>query len=159
MTVVRTGTGLDEDAVVAVWQAAQAARGRRSGGARAQRVRAKLRDPLALLLVAEGDDGRPVGVLLAELGREDGGRGVVVPGLLHLSMLFVHPSTRRQGVAVALLSALTDRYPWVTAWAGADDAAALAACARAGFSPTGATQELAEGPLVQLERRVSAAGA
>jgi ribosomal protein S18 acetylase RimI-like enzyme len=134
-----------------VWQAAQAARGRRSGGTRAQRVRAKLRDPRALLLVAERD-GRPVGMLLAELARADDGAGPVVPGLLHLSMLFVAPDAQRAGVGTALLRALTDRYPRVQVWTGADNTAALALYAAAGFRASGRTQELAVGPVVHLER-------
>jgi ribosomal protein S18 acetylase RimI-like enzyme len=114
-------------------------------------VRAKLRDPKALLLVAE-DDGRPVGMLLAELARADDGAGAVVPGLLHLSMLFVHPAAQRRGVGTALLRALTDRYPRVQVWTGADNDAALALFAAAGFRPSGRTQELAVGAVVHLER-------
>lgn len=134
-----------------MWQAAQAARGRRSGGARAQRVRAQLRARDGLLLVAE-DGSRPVGMLLAVLARADDGAGPVVPGLLHLSMLSVAPDVSPAEVGAALLRGLTDRYPRVQVWAVADDGPVLALYAAAGFRPSGREQELAAGRVVHLER-------
>jgi ribosomal protein S18 acetylase RimI-like enzyme len=148
VTTVRPGTGLDEDDAVAVWQAAQAERGRRSGGTRAQRTRAKLRAPDALLLVAVREDD-VVGMLLAELARADDGAGRPVPGVLHLSMLFVAPAAQRTGVGRALLDALVARYPRVQVWADGEESGFFTA---AGFAPTGRTQELAAGPVVQLSR-------
>jgi ribosomal protein S18 acetylase RimI-like enzyme len=115
VTRVRPGTGLDEDGVVAVWQAAQADRGRRSGGRRAQRVRAALRDPLALLLVAEDDDGAVAGALVAGLARDDGAV------LLDVRLLCAAPRSPSPGVTDALLRALGDRYPQVRVRLPADD--------------------------------------
>ncbi|MCW2607428.1 MAG: family N-acetyltransferase [Frankiales bacterium] len=137
MTLVRTGTGLDEDAAVAVWQAAQADRGRRSGGTRTQRVRASLRSRDALLLVAERDDA-VVGVLLAGLARDDDGR--LVPGLLEVSLLAVVPRAQRSGAGRALLDGLLARYPRVAAWVDPDDLPALGVLGAAGLRPTGRTR-------------------
>ena len=136
MTTVRTGTGLDEDDAVAVWQAAEAGGGRRSGGTRAQRVRMRLRSPAALLLVAdqrdvdqdEGSSGgrtaRPVGVLLAELDRVHG---------LVVELLAVAPPAQRTGVGRALLGALLARYPSAVVRVAPDDVPALALLGAAGL--------------------------
>ena len=129
MTAVRPGTGLDEDAALTVWQAAEAGAGRRSGGTRAQRVRARLRSPAALLLVAErdGGDGRtptPVGVLLAELDRTHG---------LVVALLAVDPPAQCTGVGRALLEALLSRYPSAAARVASDDVASLGLLAAVGL--------------------------
>lgn len=139
---VRPGTGLDEEAALAVWQAAEARAGRRSGGTRHQRTRARLRSPDALLLVAERDDA-VVGVLLAELAR--GEDRTVLPGVLELALLSVAPGAQRTGVGRALLEALVARYPRVQAWATPDDVAFLVRC---GLGPTGRE----DGDRVQLAR-------
>ena len=125
VTLVRTGTGLDEDAAVAVWQAAEAGEGRRSGGSRAQRLRARLRGPLALLLVAE-QDGAPVGVLLAEVDRVDG---------LVVSLLAVLPPAQRTGVGRALLEHLLARYPQAAVRLDAEDHALHGVLVRVGLQP------------------------
>lgn len=125
MTPVRTGTGLDEDLAVAVWQAAEAGEGRRSGGSRAQRLRARLRSPLALLLVAERE-GQPVGILLAEVDRVDG---------LVVGLLAVVPPAQRTGVARALLEDLLARYPQAAVRLSASDHALQGVLARLGLQP------------------------
>lgn len=125
MTLVRTGTGLDEDAAVTLWQAAEAAEGRRSGGSRAQRVRARLRSPLALLLVAERD-GAPVGVLLAEVDRADG---------LVVGLVAVAPPVQRTGVGRALLEALLARYPQAGVRLDSPDHALQDVLAQTGLQP------------------------
>ena len=116
---VRPGTAHDEDAALALWQVHEAQRGRRSGGARAQRVRARLRAPGALLLVAERD-ARVEGVLLAELVRD-----AAAP--LEVGLLAGAPEP-----VEALLEALTARYPHVQAWT--DEPGGYLA---AGFAPSG----------------------
>lgn len=126
MTTVRPGTGLDEDAVVAVWQAAQADRGRRSGGTRAQRLRTRLRGRDALPLVAERD-GAVVGVLLAE----------IAGGALEVGLVAVHPDAQRGGVGRALVDALLARFPHAVARPGEGDEAGVALLRAAGFTDPG----------------------
>jgi ribosomal protein S18 acetylase RimI-like enzyme len=131
----RPATGLDEGAAVAAWVSAQAALGRAPSKARQSRVRAKLRDPLALGLVS----GDPVvGMLLAEPWRDAQGRPA--PGVLHLSMLFVAADAQGQGHGTALLDALLARYPRVRLWAG--EAAGFFAAQS--FTRTGRVGEVGE---------------
>jgi len=70
---LRIGTAQDADDAVAVWRAAQGARGRRPNGARVARVLDKLSAPGALLVVAELEDAdavaQVVGFALGEPGR------------------------------------------------------------------------------------------
>ncbi len=146
MTVVRTATRFDEGPAISVWQAALAVRGRPPGIARTTRVRAKLRAPDALALVAD-DDGAVVGMLLAELARADDGAGPSSPGLLHLSMLFARPDAVASTIGSALLDGLTGRYPAVLGWVSAQDVL-FPAYEVAGFTPTGRTRE--DGALVEL---------
>ncbi len=145
MTVVRAGTGLDEDVAVGLWQAAQAGLGRRNGGTRAQRVRTALRSRDALLLVAE-QDGEPVGILLAALVRQTGTVG------LEVTHLAVEPPAQRSGVGRSLLSALTARYPAVSVWVQVDDDAALGLFRADGFVGSGRVEDRPAGPFVHLQR-------
>jgi ribosome-associated protein len=91
---------LSTDDLLEIYRAAQAARGRRPSAARLARVREKLDEGL----LAE-DPGR--GFALGEQGRAVDGSAVA--GLLHLSMVFVHPDHQRQGVGAALVEALADK--------------------------------------------------
>jgi len=76
---LRIGTAQDADDAVAVWRAAQGARGRRPNGARVARVLDKLSAPGALLVVAELEDAdavaQVVGFALGEPGRVGTGAG------------------------------------------------------------------------------------
>ena len=97
---VRRGTAADVDAALEVWRAAGAASGARPSAARTAQVREQLAARDALLVV---DDA---GFALGEWGRDDS--GALVPGLLRLAMLCVHPSARRQGLGSALAEGLAD---------------------------------------------------
>lgn len=150
MLSVRPGTSLDEDAALALWQADLARREQRSGGPLAQAFRQRLRSPKALLLVAE-EAGRTEGALLAEMGRADAsgvpigdGEGALVPGLLHIGVLVARPGSTAPR---ALLRSITNRFPWVTAWA--QEPGPYELC---GFVPTGGQRDDA----VHLERRAAA---
>jgi ribosome-associated protein YbcJ (S4-like RNA binding protein)/GNAT superfamily N-acetyltransferase len=88
--------------VLEIYRAAQAARGKRPSSDRLARVEQKLADGLLVV----DDDGR--GFALGEPGRADDGEGALVDGLLHLSMVFVHPDHQRQGVGAGLVEALAD---------------------------------------------------
>lgn len=125
MIRVRPAIALDEDAAVALWQAACAARGERSGGPRAQRTRALLRSPRALTLLAV-DGEAVVGVLVATLADE--------PGVLELALL----EAPGRGAERALLASLTRRYPRVRAWPRAGQEATFGL---AGFRASGARRD------------------
>ena len=100
---VRIGTAYDVEAALAVWAATQREVSQPPGPARTHRVRAALRSPTSLVLVA----GDPVvGMLLAELSDRR----------LELTMLCVAPAQQRTGVGRALVGALLDRYPVVATW-------------------------------------------
>jgi ribosomal protein S18 acetylase RimI-like enzyme len=94
------------DDAIGVWFAANVARGQPPTAARVARVRTKLTEPGAIVLVAAED--RVVGMLLAEPGRTDDGAGATVPWFLHASMVFVHPGARRRGAGTVLLRRLFD---------------------------------------------------
>ena len=99
----RVATQLDEAAALDVVRADGETTGRQPSKATLAGLRAVLRSPATLALVA--DDGGPVvGLLVAELrGRE-----------LQLSLLCVAPEHRGRGAGRALVRALLERYPDVT---------------------------------------------
>ena len=97
---VRVATSLDEAAALDVVRADGETTGRQPSKATLAALRAVLRSPWTLTLVAD-DEGTVVGLLVAELrGRE-----------LQLSLLCVVPEHRRRGAGRALVRALLDRYP------------------------------------------------
>jgi ribosome-associated protein len=106
----------DLPGAVEVWRSAQAARGLRPAAARVARVQEKVREGLLVVAVEgsgtdaeEGPDGQNlIGMALGEPGREADGAGDVVPGLLHLSMLFVEPARQRQGIGASLVEGIAD---------------------------------------------------
>ncbi len=109
----RVATQLDEAAALDVVRADGDATGRQPSKATLAGLRAVLRSPATLSLVAE-DDGRVVGLLVAELrGRQ-----------LQLTLLCVTPQSRRRGAGRALVRALLRRYPDVAA--GTEEPGALA---------------------------------
>ncbi len=93
---IRRGTDAEAALAAAVWQAANEARGLLPSPRRVARVREKLDDPSALLLVA-ADGPEVIGMLLAEQGRSDDTRAPV-PDLGHISMLFVRPDHWQRGI-------------------------------------------------------------
>ena len=123
----RVATQLDEAAALDVVRADGETTGRQPSKAALAALRAVLRSPTALTLVAD-DEGAVVGLLVAELrGRE-----------LQLSLLCVAPGHRRRGAGRALVRALLDRYPGVTAATDEPGALALLEQERAplrGFEP------------------------
>ena len=99
---VRVATQLDEQAALDVVRADGEATGRQPSKATLAALRAVLRSPTALTLLA--DDGPVVGLAVAELhGRE-----------LRLTLLCVAPEHRRRGAGRALVRALLERFPAVT---------------------------------------------
>jgi ribosomal protein S18 acetylase RimI-like enzyme len=101
---VRVATELDESGALDVLRADGETTGRQPSKARLAAVRATLRSPTTLALVA--DDGGPVlGLLVAEL------RGA----RLEVTLLCVTPEHRSRGAGRALVRALLDRYPTASA--------------------------------------------
>ena len=133
-----------------IYRAAQAARGRRPSAERLARVRQKLDDGL---LVAD-DELR--GFALGEPGRADDGSGDVVPGLLHLAMVFVHPDHQRQGLGTQLVEGLADEaweqgFREVSVWTTTPEF--YEAC---GLERTGRTRDVDAGTAVQLTAELEA---
>jgi ribosomal protein S18 acetylase RimI-like enzyme len=93
-----------EDAV-RVWRAANIARGNPPSAVRVARVREKLDDDEACVVIGI-ESGRVVAMALAEPGREARGQGAIAPGLGHVSMVFVDPERWGRGVGTSLLDAL-----------------------------------------------------
>jgi ribosome-associated protein YbcJ (S4-like RNA binding protein)/GNAT superfamily N-acetyltransferase len=133
-----------------IYRAAQAARGRRPSAERLARVRQKLDEGLLVV------DDQLRGFALGEPGRAGDGEGELVPGLLHVSMVFVHPDHQRQGVGSALVEALADEawgqgYRQLSLWSTSPEF--YEAC---GLERTGRTQELQAGTAVQLTAELEA---
>jgi ribosomal protein S18 acetylase RimI-like enzyme len=125
LRVMRTG---DLAGAVAAWHAANIARGKPPTPQRVARVIEKLQEPDALPYVAaEGD--AIVGMALAEPCREDDGAGAVIAGALHISMVFVFPSSQRRGIGGRLMCYTLDAaraagMSRVQLWTGRENAAA-----------------------------------
>jgi ribosomal protein S18 acetylase RimI-like enzyme len=141
----------DHDAAVSVWRAANIARGRPPGLERVDRVRGKLAEPGAIVIVAVVE-GHVRGMLLAEPGLEPDGSPVT--GLCHLSMLFVDPGRQRLGLGRLLLDRLRTHadalgYSRLQVWTGADNDRAQRLYRRAGFVPTGRVASLGGGRLIE----------
>jgi GNAT superfamily N-acetyltransferase len=117
---VRVATQYDEAAALDVIRAEGEASGRQLGKSRLATARGELRSPQALTLVA-GAGAEVDGVLVARLGASPA---------LELVLVCVRPGLRRSGTGRALVTALLDRFPSVSATVDDPDVAALLqACA------------------------------
>jgi ribosomal protein S18 acetylase RimI-like enzyme len=140
------GTG-DLPGAVATWHAANIARGKPPTSQRVARVIEKLQEPGALPYVAaEGD--AIVGMALAEPCRKDDGIGAVIPGALHISMIFVFPTSQRQSIGARLMCYTLDAaraagMSRVQLWTGRENAAARRLYENIGMKPT-STREVGE---------------
>jgi len=155
-TVVAESTELT--GAVEVWRAANQPRGLAPTSDQVERVRAKLADPDALVLLALDGEDRIRGMALAERGRVDGGAGEIVPGWGHLSMIFVEPQAWGHGAGSALLREL-DRQAqargWVrlSLWTRTGNERARRLYERAGYRLSGRRGRLSTGDeIVQYER-------
>lgn len=142
------------DAAVSVWREANIARGAPHGLERTARIYAKLSAPDALPLVAS----RPsiVGMALAEPGKLNDGAGEPDPSLLHISMVFVHPTAQRTGVGLPLVLHIFDvarsmGYQRVGVWTAQENTPARRLYERAGMTPSGNIARLQSGLVLQYE--------
>ena len=145
--VIRTGTPADHEAVVDVWRAAATAR---RGGTVAppeheQRVRSRFTLPGVWLVVAD-DDGEVVGMTSGMPAREDDGEGDDIPGLCHLSLVFVLPPWWGRGVGgllvdAALAEARARDYLRMQLWTHEDNVRAQRLYAGRGFGRDGRTMD------------------
>nr|BFE62687.1 hypothetical protein GCM10020063_072130 [Dactylosporangium thailandense] len=152
--VRRAGPG-DLEPALEVWRAANEARGHAPAPARVERVRAKLREPGALVVVAvDQGDGETVAMGLAEPGRADDGAGAPVAGEGHVSMVFVAPARWGAGLGGLVLDALhAAGWARTTLWTRTSNARARRLYEKAGYRPTGRTSALPAGDgIMQLER-------
>jgi ribosomal protein S18 acetylase RimI-like enzyme len=141
LRVMRTG---DLPGAVAVWHAANIARGRPPTPQRVARIIEKLQEPDALPYVA-AEGGAIVGMALAEPCRKDDGAGAVIPGALHISMVFVFPSSQRRSIGARLMRYTLDAaraagMSRVQLWSGRENMAARRLYANIGMRLTSTRQ-------------------
>lgn len=158
---VLDGLPTDHDAAVHVWRAANVARLLPLNVARVARIREKLTDPEACLVL-----GRSVGnedvlaMALAEPGRAEHGAGAVIPGYGHVSMVFVHPDLWGRGVGRQLLQGLHQRASersWnrTTLWTRSSNERARRLYEGQGYRASGHETTLGDGDaILQLDRQI-----
>lgn len=157
----RLARPVDLDDALHVWSEANLARSKVPSQERFARVRTKLADPSALLIVA-ADGGELIGMALAEPGRDDDGAGQPLPELCHISMVFVHPNYWGKAIGQHLLTSVAtyaakQGYSLLQLWTGQSNERAQRLYRRAGFELSGRTQKLDSGELVlHLTRPVTA---
>ena len=105
MTLFVVATPEQRPGALSVWRAANEARGVLPLPSRVARVREKLTDSSACLLVG-CDTAGVIAMALAEPGREHDGTGAIRPGAGHISMVFVAPAWWGLGIGGELLDAL-----------------------------------------------------
>jgi GrpB-like predicted nucleotidyltransferase (UPF0157 family)/ribosomal protein S18 acetylase RimI-like enzyme len=147
----------DVAAAVAVWRAANEARGLPPSPERIARVEVKLRDPRSVLLVARRHD-RIVGMLQAEHGRAEEGHGCELPDLGHVSMVFVDPDCWGYGIGAELMAKiarLAADLGWqrLSLWTRAGNERARRLYESDGYEATGDAKELGEGDLILRYQR------
>jgi ribosomal protein S18 acetylase RimI-like enzyme len=147
-----------------VWRAANTARGNPPSPARVARVREKLADSAACLVI--GCDGRRViAMALAEPGREHDGAGPVRHGAGHISMVFADAEQWGRGVGADLLGALhleMQARDWTTSslWTRSSNERARRLYRSRGYRETGRVKQLPSGEQILLyELRLDRPGA
>ncbi|MGY5051272.1 N-acetyltransferase family protein [Streptomyces sp. 900105755] len=105
---VRPGTATDIEEALTILNAADAQRNGRlpHGGESRVRTRRRLADPDTFFFVAKSTEGDSIGLAAGMSGRQDGGTGLTIPGLCHISMVAVRPEHWGKGVGRQLLQAL-----------------------------------------------------
>jgi ribosomal protein S18 acetylase RimI-like enzyme len=149
----------EAEAAVSVWRAANIARGAPHGVERTARIHAKLSATDALAFVAL----RPeiVGMALAEPGRLNDGAGELDPTLLHISMVFVHPTAQGTGIGSSLVLHVLDAarslgYRRVGVWTYSDNTRARRLYEGVGMATTGKTARVLDRTQLQYGCMVGA---
>ncbi|HVE64157.1 MAG TPA: GNAT family N-acetyltransferase [Mycobacteriales bacterium] len=140
---IRPGEPADSDAAVSVWRHSNLAR---RGGAPMpdideERVRGYLDKSDAFLVVAEAD-GELTGISLGMQGKADDGAGPPVPGLCHVSLVFVHPDHWGRGIGKLLVAGVVEQagrrgYHRAQLWTHADNTRAQRLYEGSGFVRSG----------------------
>ncbi len=144
---IRRGGQEDVEPAVAVWISANTARrdGVQPPLEQEARARGHVGTPDAFLLVAEAASGI-AGMALGVQGLDDDGSGPPIPGLCHVSMVFVAPERWGQGIGGRLLDALLAEarargYDRAQLWTQADNPGARRLYEGRGFRRSGREKE------------------
>jgi ribosomal protein S18 acetylase RimI-like enzyme len=141
---IRRGEPNDVEAAVDVWRAAGAARrGVATDERSVSAVRGRLIAPDSWFLVA-ADSGTTVGMACGMDARADDGLGAPIPGLCHLSLVYVAPERWGQGIGGLILDAALDEarvrgYDRIQLWTQETNDRARRLYRSRGFQPTGRT--------------------
>ncbi len=135
-------TPAELEAALEIWRRANTARGKTPGPQRIARVREKLADPRALVMVSGA------GEAITAMALAEPGHGAV--DLCHLSMIFVDPGLWGTGIGARLLGGVIGEaaargWPRVQVWTGVTNHRAQRLYAGAGFAATGQMRHLASG--------------
>lgn len=159
MTIsVRLGAPDEWDAAVEIWRLADEARHDRPPTLDAiGRVRL-LGARLGGYFVLAEDDDALVGMSMGEPAREADGAGAPIPGLLHVTMVYVHPDRWGERIGAALVDRVLDEawsreYEAAQLWTAADNTRAQTLYERIGWRRSGHEQHNDDGrPIVRYER-------
>ena len=137
----RRATGADHAAAVALWQRTEDEPGVGRLPETVVLIQARFAAPGAVLMIVERG-GLVVGTALGEPAREDAGRGRPIPGLAHLSTVFVDPDHRGTGIGGVLVGGLLAElraggYRRAQLWVHEANRPARRLYTRHGFHPTG----------------------
>lgn len=155
--VTRMGDADDLEAALAVISVAAEARdGVAVSVPLVQRSEASLTADSAFLAIAE-DGGQVVGLASGMQGLADDGRGPPIPGLAHISAVFVAPERWGEGIGQALVDLVMEQarsrgYQRVQLWTHADNRHARALYEGKGFVASGREQVLDGRSIVHYER-------
>lgn len=143
MVVVRAGERQDLDGAVKIWRAADTARrgGRPAPPEHETRIHGYLAKRDAFLVIAE-DESTFVGMTLAMQGLDDDGAGPPLPGLCHISLVFVAPDHWGEGIGGGLVDAVLREarsrdYARAQLWTHADNGRAQRLYEGRGFRRSG----------------------
>ena len=143
------------DAALDAWYAARASLGQEPEAQRVARVREKLADPVAQLVVVERD-GDTVGMALAEPFREGHGLGDIRARWGHISMVFVRPDHQGVGVGSELVQRLISEAPWphLSVWTREANVRAQRLYRGCGFVATGESGSISGGEATGVWERL-----
>jgi GNAT superfamily N-acetyltransferase len=149
MTAFAVASPKQRPGALSVWRAANEARGAPPSQSRVARVREKLAEPSACLLIGS-DTAGVIAMALAEPGREQDGAGAIRSSAGHISMVFVIPVRWGMGIGAELLDALHGEMRernWRTAsvWTRSSNERARRLYEGRGYRPTGDVKQLSGG--------------